>query len=279
MCATSGNVLDSLREGLYAMHMGSRFYLFLAFVVLLTACFGCAAKTTRSRPGDAAAAQKLVDEAAVLLEDSLAKDVDGSLKQLLGRARGVMIIPGIGNVSFLFSVGGGYGIVMANTDAGWTGPVFLSKGTFGFGFQAGFAKQTGLLIFMHEDDVRYLLETGAILRGQARAVILNAELEANQTPEFFDSGDVYFVGDHSGLYAGIAIDGGGFSDRVALNEACSGVKGGGPLAILYKQKAQPEGARKIRDMLDAAREDGELAVKEAAGYLEKQKDGTEVPSN
>lgn len=238
------------------MHMENRFRLFLIVIGLVAILCGCAGKSASIKGEDtakhAAEAQRFVDEARTVLANALKTDTDGSLKELVSRAKGVMIIPSVADVSLLFSVGGGYGVVLANTDAGWTGPVFLSKGTFGFGAQAGFFKQVGVMLFMHEDDIRYLLKTGGIVRGQARAVILNGDFKANETPEFYQSGDVYFVGEHTGLYLGIAIDGGGFSDRVALNETYCGVEGGGPMTILYKKKVMPDGAQELRDMLESA---------------------------
>ena len=111
---------------------------------------------------------------------------------------------------------------------------------------------------------------------RSRAIILSADYKGNETPEFYESGDVYFVGENSGLYAGIAIDGGGFSDRTGLNEVYSGVEGGGPLAILYKDGSMPDGVQKLRDMLAQAGIDGK---KEAASGVKTKKDGTEVPSN
>ena len=242
--------------------------------VLLLA--GCAGKGTRGQTNDAASAQALVDEAAHVLSLSLDKDGKGVLKNLIARARGVMIIPAVGDVSFLFSLGGGNAVVMANTSKGWAGPVFLSKGSAGFGFQAGISKQSGVMLYMHEDDVLYLLRTGAVLKGQARATILGSDYRANETPEFYESGMVYFIGEQSGLYAGIAINGGGFSDRIALNEIYNGVEGGDPIAILYDAGSMPDGALLLRDMLDQA---GIAGQKMLLSGDKKEKDGTEVPSD
>jgi len=256
--------------------MGNRHYLILAVILSGLFLAGCAGKSTRGKANDAAVAQALVDEATQVLSQSLDKDENGVLKGLIARAKGIMIIPAIGDVSFFFSLGGGNAVVVANTDNGWTGPVFLSKGTAGFGFQAGVSKQSGLMLYMHEDDVRYLLKTGAVIQGQARAILFTSDYKGNETPEFYESGDVFFVGEHSGLYAGIAIDGGGFSDRTGLNEVYSGVEGGGPIAILYKVGSMPSGAQPLRDMLNQAGIDGE---KVSASGVKNKKDGTEVPSN
>jgi len=250
------------------MHMVKRLHILTLILCLVLLSAGCGGKTTRGTANDMEAAQAIVDESLHVLERSLKDDANGSLAALISRAKGVMVIPAIGDVSFLFSLGGGNAVVLANTDGGWTGPVFLSKGTAGFGLQAGVSKQSGLMLFMHEDDVRYLLRTGAVLKGQARLTFLTTDYKANETPDFYESGDVIFVGERSGLYAGMAVNGGGFSDRTGLNEAYTGVEGGGPLTILYKEKSVPDGAKALRDALPDAAERGAT-----------KKDGIEIPSS
>lgn len=245
--------------------MGKRFQAIVLMVLLVMSLMGCAGKSTRGTSGDQQTAQALVDEAGTVLERILDGDRNETLNKLITQSKGIMIIPEIGDVSLIFSIGGGRAIVLANTDVGWSGPVFLSKGTVGFGAQAGVSRQSGLMLFMHEDDVKYLMQTGAVLQGQARATILSSDYKANETPEFYESGDVYFFGEKTGLYLGIAIDGGGFSDRVKLNEAYSGVEGGGPRAILYEDKKQPAGAQKLRDLLDRAKSNYESAEHAADG--------------
>lgn len=252
-------------------------FIWAVFVSLLLMA-GCASKTTRGSEQDKAVAMELVDEAVQVLETSLEKDADGHLRQLLTDAKGVMVIPAMGDASLLVSFGGGNAVLLAKTDVGWTGPVFMSKGTVGYGLQAGVSKQRGLMVYMHEDDVRYLLSTGAVLQGDARLTFLTTNYQYNETPEFYESGDVFFVGERSGLYAGAGVDTGGFTDRVVLNEALTGVEGGGPRAILFEKKVQPEAARRLRELLTEAGIEGK-AMEADASDTAKEKDGTEVPSN
>lgn len=240
-----------------------------AVLVLLTLLAGCAATGSKGATTDRGTAQALVDEATGMVEDSLAKDKDGRVHRLIGEAKGIMIIPAIGDVGFIFSIGHGNALVAARTDQGWTGPVFMSKSSVGWGLQAGVSKESGLLLIMDEEDVRYILEKGAVLSGQARAVALNAELEANQTPEFQESGNIYFIGERTGLYAGIALNTGGFSNRTNLNQAFTGVEGGSPETILFDKKIRPYGAERLLELLDKA----------ASDPRKNEKDGTEVPSN
>ncbi|WP_338667379.1 lipid-binding SYLF domain-containing protein [Pseudodesulfovibrio methanolicus] len=240
-----------------------------AVLLLLALTAGCAATASKGATTDRGTAQALVDEATGMVENSLKNDKDGRLRRLIGEAQGIMIIPAVGDVSFFFSIGHGNALLAARTDKGWTGPVFMSKSSVGWGLQAGVSKESGLLLIMNGEDVRYILEKGAVLSGQARAVALNAEVEANQTPEFQESGRIYFVGERTGLYAGVALSTGGYSNRKGLNQAFSGVDGGSPETILFDKKLRPHGAERLLELLDKA----------GSATPKNEKDGTEVPSN
>ncbi|BCS87745.1 lipid-binding SYLF domain-containing protein [Pseudodesulfovibrio sediminis] len=234
--------------------MDTRLHTLLVVVVALCMLAGCAGKTSSGASQDNASAQAIVDQATRLVEKSLENDPDGVLRDLLDRAQGVLILPDVGDVSLILSIGGGNALLLSKTAEGWNGPAFMVKSTVGLGVQAGATKTTGILLYMHEADVRYLMRTGATLQGQARVVFLSTDYEGNQSPEFYEAGEVYFVGERSGLYAGMAVDSGGYSNRTGLNEAFTGVVGGGPRAILYDDHVQPEGAAKLRALLNGQAE-------------------------
>ncbi|WP_272700038.1 lipid-binding SYLF domain-containing protein [Desulfovibrio sp. Fe33] len=248
--------------------MSIRVSYIVSVLLLLALLAGCGVTSAKNAATDRGTAQALVDESSGLLAQLLEDDKDGRLRRLLGEAKGVVILPAVGDVSFIFSLGGGNALLIARPGGEWTGPVFMSRTSVGMGFQAGVTKQSGLLVIMHEDDVRYILETGAVLRGQARIVALNAEYDVNETPEFYESGDIYFVGGRSGLYAGMALNTGGFSNRTGLNQAYSGVEGGAPDTILFEKKTRPHGAERLLELLDGT----------GSASPENEKDGTEVPS-
>lgn len=267
MSGICANVLDTMWQALYAMLMERRLHHFSALVVstVFLAVFlaGCAGKSNPSRDLDAA--QSLVDSATQTLRDTLEGERKLEVSQLIARAKGVLVVPAMSNVSLIVSVGGGSGVMLARTGSGWNGPVFLSKGTGGLGMQAGLTKTTGIILYMAEEDVRYVLETGAVLQGRARVTFLDADYQGNQTPEFFEAGDVVFVGSTSGLYAGVGLQGGGLSDRPDLNAAYHGVKDGSPEQILFEKRDIPIGARHLVDLLDMAESYVRKAGEESVG--------------
>ncbi|MBG0789784.1 MAG: lipid-binding SYLF domain-containing protein [Desulfovibrionaceae bacterium] len=236
-------------------------------ILFLTA--GCAAGTTGVPKRDAATARAMTADAEQLLERHLAARGGDELRRLIRRAEGMLLIPSAGEFGFLVTLGGGSGVLLANTDDGWTGPVFMGRGALGWGWQAGGYSQSGIVLFMHEKDVRYVLETGFIFQGQARLVVFSADEEYGRSPEFRNEGDVYFIVSRTGLFAGVSIDTGGYSNRPGLNAAFTGVAGGDPETVLYKAKARPEAAARLRGLI------GNAAL---FGAPEKEKDGTEAPS-
>jgi lipid-binding SYLF domain-containing protein len=233
----------------------------LLAVLLSFLLAGCAGRSVNS--GSEATAQGLVDSAEATLRAGLDGERGQTLRQLIAKARGAMIVPGMGSVSFIFSLGGGNGVLLARNGERWSGPVFLTKGTGGIGMQAGVTRVSGIILYMRDEDVRYVLETGALLQGRAAITFLDADFEGNRTPEFVETGDVIFVGDTAGLYAGIGVTTGGLSNRVGLNAAYHDVADGSPEHVLFETGTVPEGARALVELLDGA----------------TKKDGTEVPSD
>ncbi len=223
--------------------------------------FGCAGKSSSTVARNAAVGQELVDSAMAVLRSNLEGEKKDVLNSLIARAKGVMIIPAMGDVSFFFSLGGGSAVVMARTAHGWSGPAFLSKGTGGIGAQAGVTRMSGVILYMDAEDVRYVLETGGVFQGRAAITLLDEDYEGNRTPEFYETGDVVFIGETSGLFAGIGIRGGGLSNRDGLNAAYHDVKDGSPENVLYNTAEVPAGARHLCDLLDMA----EAAAKASAG--------------
>lgn len=257
-----------------------RLMLFAALIALPLLA-GCSGKSARPEEVQSSRGQAVVDDCADVFREYLNGEQGDDLRRAMKDAQGVLILDGLGDVSFLFSIGGGTAVLMARTDAGWTGPVFLGKATGGIGVQAGITTTSGVMLYKSEEDVRYLLETGAVLQARAAITLLDSDYEKNRTPEFWENGEVLFIGDHSGLYAGAGVRGGGLGNREGMNGAYHGSTSGAPVTILYEKQSMPAGAVHLRDLLDMAeaQEATEEPVQDFFIVEETKKDGTEVPSN
>lgn len=228
------------------MHMERRLPLFAVLLAIIS-LFGCGPKTATAPspvPG-----QDLVNEAEAVFREQLEGERGDRLRQFLADAKGVLIMPRIGSASFIVSVGGGKGILLARTGKGWAGPVFLSKAEAGIGLQAGVTSDTAVFLFTNERDVRFLLDTGLIVRGNADLVMLDGDVEFDRTADFPTTSQVLYSGSKEGLYLGIGVSGGGMRNLVDVNASYNGVEGGDPSKILYESSSMPAGAQGLRELL------------------------------
>ena len=243
----------------------------LALSLLLVA--GCGGQRSTTPDKDAALAHALVERASATLDTYLKGDFGKELRRVMPGASGVLIVPDMGTVGFLFSVDAGNGILFLRTESGWTGPVFLTEASGGFGMQAGVSNTSGVFVYTDPNDVRYLLESGGVFQGRAGITFLNTNLKGKDTPKFWSAGNVYFVGDSVGLYAGAAVHGGGLVSRDYLNAAYYGIADGDPEAILFKgTQDAPEDGLALRARL------AEVVAETKTPDSAQKKDGAETPS-
>lgn len=248
MSATCANGLDTPKEGLYPMLMSLRI-LSAALLLVFLGLSGCAGKQSTSPGQDSAKAHALVAEAHHTLQTLLDGDKGDVLRKLLPRAKGVMIVPDMGSAGFLFSLDTGNGVLLALNNGQWAGPVFLTEASGGFGMQAGITRMSGVFIYTDEADIRYVLDSGGVFQGRASVTVLNTTWQGRDTPKFQESGNVFFVGESQGLYAGAGVHGGGLMSREYLNKAYYDFGDGDPEAILFKGFPAPDDGRALRGLL------------------------------
>src|ERR1043166_3061074 len=80
--------------------------------------------------------QDEVDQAAAVIEKFKAMPEKGIPEAVLRDAKGLAILTVL-KAGFIFSGQGGWGVVVARTAHGWSGPSAIGTGGAGFGFQGG----------------------------------------------------------------------------------------------------------------------------------------------
>ena len=233
----------------------------LSAAMLLALCLwallpGCGGKRSTTPDQDAASAHALVATAHNTLESLLKGDRGDGLRKLLAMAEGVMIVPDMGSAGFLFSLDTGNGVLLARNGKSWAGPVFLTEASGGFGMLAGFKHVSGVFVYTSREDIRYVLESGGVFQGRGGITVFTSNLDFRDTPKFQEAGNVFFVGDTAGLYAGAGVHGGGLMNRDYLNKAYYGFGDGDPETILSKGFPAPEDGGRLRVLLGDAAEKG-----------------------
>jgi len=186
--------------------------------------------------GEAENAQQLVDKARLTLNAFVAdKEMGPPLKELLKKARGVLIYPQVLRGAFIVGVSGGSGTFVAYDQKAkkWGGPAFYTIGEASFGLQAGGDASEVVLVALSERGMTALLATSAKLGADAGVALgpVGAGAEA-ATANL--SADIISYSRAKGLYAGMSVEGAVVATRDALNKAYYG-KAVGPTDILVKR--------------------------------------------
>ncbi len=89
-------------------------------------------------PAYASDQQNLVDEARITLDHLQTDKSFGNAKDLLRKARAVLIVPNLVKAGFFLGGEGGDGVMLARSGRGtWTDPAFYSMASASFGLQIG----------------------------------------------------------------------------------------------------------------------------------------------
>lgn len=166
----------------------------------------------QSQPQPAAqalgSAASVVDQSARTLRELRAGTRNRMLDAAIESARAVIVLPGVYQAGFIYSVHGGNGVLMARrADGGWGSPVFVSVVGAGYGLQAGLEKSRLVLAVMDEEMLARILANGLNLDATAKYDILGVREETGPST-LTEERPVMAFADGVGLMAGIAVRGG-----------------------------------------------------------------------
>ena len=167
------------------------------------------AATLASLPGRALAqpddAAKLADAAAVI--DAFASDDEKAIPaELLARAHGIAVIPGMIRGGFLIGGRRGRGVLSVRMDDGrWSNPAMITLTGGSIGWQFGAESADLVLVFANARSVRNIAEGKFTLGGDASAVA--GPLGRHNTAALTGRAEVYAYVRSRGLFAGAAFEG------------------------------------------------------------------------
>jgi len=199
------------------------------------------------RADEAQDARQLVEKARLTLESFQGDpQMETGLREIVRKAKGVMVYPQILRGAFLFGGAGGSGVFLARSKDGdvWSGPAFYTIGQASFGLQAGADASEAVVVALTERGVTALLGSAVKLGANASIAIgpVGAGAEA-ATANL--SADLVSYTRNKGLYAGVSIEGAVVGARDEWNQAYYG-KPVTPTEILVEHKvSNPQAAELI----------------------------------
>jgi lipid-binding SYLF domain-containing protein len=140
--------------------------------------------------------------------DNMKRDATfGPSRDLLRRARAVLIVPQLVKGGFIFGGEGGDGVMLARTGRGWSSPAFYTIGSASFGLQVGL-ESAQLVMFVMSDRALHALEQSKFkFGGEAGLTVVTLGANAQGATSTNLTGDIIVWGSSKGAYGGLTLEG------------------------------------------------------------------------
>ena len=199
--------------------MTTRFFSVAILSIFLLSVFTTAAVAQKDKGKDLKKAVDQVNKASQVINEIMGIKDTSIPKDLLARAKAVVVFPAVVKGAFIVGAQGGRGVAVRRVGKGWTAPAFLNMGGGSVGFQIGGSKTDYVLLIMNDRGMKGLMEDKFELGGEgsvaAGPVGRTAAASTNAT---FDA-EIYTYSRSKGLFAGISLKGVVISSDKDLNDA------------------------------------------------------------
>ncbi len=218
---------------------------YVAIAVLTVFAFvqtACSANTQAEQ-------QTLVDRATLTVQEMMTQTVSDGPRDLIKRAKGVMVCPRIFKAGFFFGGEGGSCVMLARAGNGtWSYPAFYSIGSGSFGLQIGIQDSQLLMLIMTERGLNAVLDSQVKLGASAGLAIatLGAGVQGSTTAAV--GADIVAFAASRGLFGGIALEGSVMSTETKWDQSYYGQSFASRQIVMQMQGSNP-GADPLRDLL------------------------------
>jgi len=152
--------------------------------------------------------QATVDRAQIVVGDLHRDKAFGTARDLMHRARAVMIVPRLTKGGFFVGGEGGDGVLMTHmAHGGWSAPAFYGIGSASFGLQIGLEQSEMVMFIMSQRALDALMKDQFKIGADAglAVVTLGSNVEAATTGAV--GPDIVVWASSSGAYAGVTLNG------------------------------------------------------------------------
>src|SRR5215472_17237065 len=137
-----------------------------AFIGRVLACgLALALVAGNARADDLTRADFLILSATRSVQNFLTNPKWQAVRNLLGGARAIFIVPHDIQGGFLLTASGGDGVLLRRHGQSWSDPVFLHIASMGVGLEAGGENQSLVMVIMTDAGVDQLVEGAARMGG------------------------------------------------------------------------------------------------------------------
>lgn len=160
-----------------------------------------------ARAQDAAKADGLIQSSTKSVRNFLVNPKWQALRNLLGGARAIFIVPHDIQGGFLLTASGGEGVLLRRHGDAWSDPIFLHIGAVGVGFEAGGEDESLVMAIMTDAGVDQLLDGVVRLGGEGGFALANIGASGATAGSIGSGIEVISVATSQGLFAGGGLQG------------------------------------------------------------------------
>ena len=165
-----------------------------------------AASASTATTAAADTADRELDDAAELIRSFTDNGPESIPAELLARARGIAVVPGVIRGGFILGARRGSGVISVRmADGSWSNPAFVTLTGGSIGWQIGAESTDVVLVFANDNAIKNISTGKFTLGGEAAAVAGPLRKQASSTVTF--RAEVYGYVRSRGLYAGAAFQG------------------------------------------------------------------------
>jgi lipid-binding SYLF domain-containing protein len=193
--------------------------------------------------------QTRVDRATLTLQD-LMSQANKDPRDLLTRARAVMICPRMFKAGFFFGAEGGGCVMLARAANGtWSYPAFYGIGSGSFGLQAGIQDAQSVMMILTEKGLNAVLDDQFKIGAGASVAFAawGAGVQGSTTTAF--GGDIVAFTQTRGLFGGISLEGSMMGSQTDDNAAYYGQRYSSRQIVMDMQVRGNPGADPLRELL------------------------------
>lgn len=148
-----------------------------------------------------------VNAASDVINEIMAADDKSIPRDLLSKAKAIIVFPGTLKGGFIVGAQGGKGLAISRLKTGWSAPAFFNLGGGSVGFQIGGSSTDYIMVVMNDKGLRGLLEDQFELGGEASVaggpVGRTAAASTNATMD----AEILTYSRSKGAFAGVSLKG------------------------------------------------------------------------
>lgn len=188
----------------------------LAMAGLAFAAVGAVAPHAKA---DYAEAKDIVDSSKITIQRLIRSPETPQVKDLLARAKGVMIFPQLLKGAFFFGGEGGSGVLVSKyANGAWSYPAFYTMGSISFGLQIGGQSSEAVLLIMTQRGLDSIINDQVKLGADLSAAAGPAGIGTEASTTTATGADIYVYSLNKGLFIGAALEGAVIAKRKDWNQ-------------------------------------------------------------